>query len=140
MIMPSYKNNILITRAYRLVRAKSYTYLSEHDLNATEWSIIGLVFESASGITLSDVAKSIEIKKPLVTLLVDKLAKRKLIERIPNKADSRSKLLVIMPEGEALIQKIETDIEKSFSELFANLTTEEIDTYFKVLETIISND
>jgi hypothetical protein len=49
MIMPSYKNNILITRAYRLVRAKSYTYLSEHDLNATEWSIIGLVFESASG-------------------------------------------------------------------------------------------
>jgi DNA-binding MarR family transcriptional regulator len=60
--------------------------------------------------------------------------------RAVNKADSRSKLLVIMPEGEALIQKIETDIEKSFSELFANLTTEEIDTYFKVLETIISND
>jgi MarR family transcriptional regulator for hemolysin len=140
MELPSYKSSILLTKSYRILRSRAYETLRSHELNATEWSIIGLVYESENGITLSGVAKSIGIKKPLVTLLVDKLVQRKLIMRSPNKDDSRSKLLMIKPEGRVLIEAVEGELGEGFKSLFDDLTNGDIANYVKVLETIIKND
>jgi DNA-binding MarR family transcriptional regulator len=140
MELPSYKSSILLTKSYRILRSRAYETLRSHELNATEWSIIGLVYESENGITLSGVAKSIGIKKPLVTLLVDNLVQRKLIMRSPNKDDSRSKLLMIKPEGRVLIEAVEGELGEGFKSLFDDLTNGDIANYVKVLETIIKND
>ena len=77
MNVPSYKSSILLTRAYRVLRARVYSCLEEYELNPTAWSLIGTVYESKDGIRLSQVAETLGVKAPLVTVLVDKLVEKR---------------------------------------------------------------
>jgi DNA-binding MarR family transcriptional regulator len=140
MSLPSYRSSILLTKAYRIIRATAYDCLEKHDINATQWSILGLVLEAKSGITLTDVAMTIGVKKPLVTLLVDKMEEKDLIERKINKEDSRSKLLFLRPPGKQLIRKMEAEIQENFAPLFEGVSDKSFEVYTHVLETVIKNE
>jgi DNA-binding transcriptional regulator GbsR (MarR family) len=121
MSLPSYRSSILLTKAYRIIRATAYDCLEKHDINATQWSILGLVLEAKSGITLTDVAMTIGVKKPLVTLLVDKMEEKDLIEK-------------------QLIRKMEAEIQENFAPLFEGVSDKSFEVYTHVLETVIKNE
>jgi len=140
MSLPSYTSSILLTKAYRIIRATAYDCLDRHGINATQWSILGLVHEAKNGITLSVVADNLGVKKPLITLLVDGMVEQDLIERKPNKEDSRSKLLFMTPNGKKLIKNMEAEIQDVFQPLFEGVSDHSFSVYTGVLETIINNE
>jgi DNA-binding MarR family transcriptional regulator len=139
MGVPTYKSSVLITRAYRVVRSKVYECLDGHDLNATQWSIMGVVYEAENGISLSEVAKAIGVKKPLVTLLVDKLVDNQILKRTANEFDSRSKLLFMKPQGISLMHELESSLQEILSPLFLGVTDHSFDVYLNVLSTVVDN-
>lgn len=140
MNIPSYRSSILLTRAYRVLRSRVYLCLEEYDLNPTQWSLIGTVYEAKDGVRLSQVADSLGVKAPLVTLLVDKLVERDILKRIPNQVDARAKLLVITPNGKSLFKTVESALNKALMPLLGDLSEQDLLTYQKVLEVIIKNE
>jgi DNA-binding MarR family transcriptional regulator len=140
MNVPSYRSSILLTRAYRVLRAHVYDCLEEFELNPTEWSLIGTVYESKDGVRLSQVAASLGVKAPLITLLVDNLVKRDILKRISNPVDARAKLLVITPSGKSLVKTVERSLNKALLPLLGGLSEQDMLAYQKVLEAIIKNE
>jgi hypothetical protein len=57
----SYDYSILLTKAYRILRSKVCDVLVEYDLIPTHWSLIGVVYNAKTGITLSDAATLISL-------------------------------------------------------------------------------
>jgi DNA-binding MarR family transcriptional regulator len=140
MSEPTYYSGILLTKAYRAIRAKTYECLDAHDLNASQWSIVGLVYEAKNGITLSEVANAMSVKKPLITLLVDKLVDGNIIRRVDNKSDSRSKLLLMEPKGKVLVKELEASLKLTLMPLFDGVSENKFLTYLDVLKSVISNE
>jgi DNA-binding MarR family transcriptional regulator len=140
MNVPSYRSSILLTKAYRVLRSRAHACLDEYDLNPTEWSLIGTVYESKDGIRLSQVADTLGVKAPLVTLLVDKLVERDIMKRIQNQVDARAKLLVMTPAGKVLFKTVENSLNKALLPLLGELSDQDLLAYQKVLEVIIKNE
>jgi DNA-binding MarR family transcriptional regulator len=137
---PSYNYSILLTKAYRTLRMRVYSCLNKYDLIPTHWSLIGLVYRAKTGITLSYAATELGVKLPLVTIMVDFLAKRGLIERVANKADGRSKLLVPTKQGAALVSQIEKELTQSLAPLLDGVTQQQMHGFQSVLQSIIDNE
>jgi DNA-binding MarR family transcriptional regulator len=137
---PSYDYSILLTKAYRTLRTQVYSCLEKYALIPTHWSLIGIVYRAKTGLTLSDAAVVLGVKLPLVTIMVDYLAEKGLIERIANKADGRSKLLVPTKEGVAQVAIIEKDITESLTPLLNGISADQMHTFQTVLQAIINNE
>jgi DNA-binding MarR family transcriptional regulator len=54
-----------------------------------------------------ELADSLNVDAPWVTLMVDDLEERGLVERTPHPTDRRRKLLVLTPEGRAVAEEAE---------------------------------
>jgi len=137
---PSYNYSILLTKAYRTLRVQVYNCLEKYSLIPTHWSLIGIVYRAKTGVTLSDAATDLGVKLPLVTIMVDYLAQQGLIERVANKADGRSKLLVPTKEGVERVAIIERDIDKSLAPLLNGVTEKQLHEFRAVLQAIIDNE
>jgi DNA-binding MarR family transcriptional regulator len=137
---PSYNYSILLTKAYRTLRTGVYGCLEKYDLIPTQWSLIGIVYRAKTGITLSDAALELGVKLPLVTIMVDYLAKMGIIKRVANKDDGRSKLLIPTKEGLELVERIEADLTNSLAPLMRGITVQQMNTFQTVLQSIINNE
>jgi DNA-binding MarR family transcriptional regulator len=73
-------------------------------------------------------------------MIVDKLAKKNIVKRIPNPVDTRAKLLVITPYGKSLVKTIEDSLNTTLIPLLNGLSKDELSVIQKVLEVIIKNE
>lgn len=140
MNIPSYLSGAIFAKAHSVLRETVRGCLKEHGLTPTSWSFLGAVLQaSPDGIRLVTLAQQMGVKSPLVTSMAHGLIERDLIKRIPHHSDRRAKLLVITPAGKRFMQSVEQDMERSLAGLLTDLTTDDLEAYKKVLETIIRN-
>lgn len=137
---PSYNYSILLTKAYRTLRTRVYSCLEKYELIPTHWSLIGIVYRAKTGVTLSDVATNLGVKLPLVTIMVDFLEKKGLIDRVANKADGRSKLLMPTKDGITIVSTIEKELTESLKPLLNGVSPEQMNAFQSVLQSIIDNE
>ena len=57
-------------------------------------------------VSMTEISDRLEITKPAVTNLVDRLEEKKFLKRVPHTADRRVILLEILPKGKKIITKI----------------------------------
>lgn len=136
----SYNYSILLGNAYRTLRTYVSSCLEQYELIPTHWSLIGTVYRRGTGITLSDAAAIIGVKLPLVSLMVDYLESKKFIERIPNDADGRSKLLIGTKEGAKKVAVIEADLIQTMAPLLDGVSPEQLQAFKAVLQAIVDNE
>jgi DNA-binding MarR family transcriptional regulator len=139
MTQPSYQNGLLFTRAHQAVRARIYSILDTYDLTPSLWAILGAACNAPEGIRLASVAKQMEVKAPLVTMLAAHLLEQGLINRLPHHTDKRAKLLVATPKGKKLAVLIEDELNREIATLMQGVNGNEAKAFQKTLETIISN-
>jgi DNA-binding MarR family transcriptional regulator len=113
--------------------------LSAYDLTPTYWSMLGIIMESRDGIRQTDVAKLLQVKPPLVTMMTRELQSRDLIVSVTNQFDARAKLLTTTPAGKKFVKTIEASMSKMLDGLLEGLSESDMLTYQKVLTTIIAN-
>ncbi len=58
-------------------------------------------------VSMSEISARLEITKPAVTNLVDRLEDKRFLKRAPHKSDRRIILLEILPKGEKVITEIQ---------------------------------
>jgi DNA-binding MarR family transcriptional regulator len=139
MNLHSYISGTIQTRAYRLLRQRVVEVLSAYDLTPTYWSMLGIIMESRDGIRQTDVAKLLQVKPPLVTMMTRELQSRDLIVSVTNQFDARAKLLTTTPAGKKFVKTIEASMSKMLDGLLEGLSESDMLTYQKVLTTIIAN-
>ena len=135
----TYQSGLLFTQAHKLVRARIYSVLEPYGLNPSYWAILSATVASPDGIRLAYVAKTMDVKAPLITMLSNDLIQMDLINRVPHPVDKRAKLLVITPKGKRIFIKIEEEMSQRIAKLVAGLSTTEIQAFRKALEIIIQN-
>jgi MarR family transcriptional regulator, organic hydroperoxide resistance regulator len=139
MNLPTYISGNIQTRAYAILREEVYTVLEKQDITPSVWSMLGIVFEAKDGIRQSEVARALNVKPPLITIMARTLQEQLLIESVTNQFDARAKLLRVTPYGKKFIKLVESELYEHLETLLSGLTESEMITYQKVLETIIAN-
>lgn len=137
--MPTYKKAALQTIAYKCIRDSVNSVLTRFDLNSTQWMILGALYEQAVGLRMTDIAHDLQVEVPLITTLVQPLARKGLVRSHRGKADRRTKPLALTMDGQKLVRQIETTLGLALKPLERNLLPSEIDGYFHTLQIFIGN-
>lgn len=140
MYTPTYKNGILQVRSYRILQSKISQTLIPFQLNYTEWTILGLIYDSSNGIRNAQIAKTLNVETPLITMMVNNLVKKQLVLRHKHPQDKRAKLLFLTQKGKHLMPQLEMSLKKTFVSLLKGISLDDLRTYKKVVETIIRNE
>lgn len=136
---PLYAAGILQTKAYRILQARVNDCLQMYGLNHGQWVLLGVVADAEKGIRLNATAKLLGVKAPLVTAMANTLIAEGYLERLEHQHDRRAKLLLVSGKGNQLLQKVQQDLRSVLNKLLDGLSSEELETYHKVLMTIIAN-
>lgn len=139
MTKSAYESGVLFTQAHRLVRQRIVDVLANHNISFGQWSILTVVANAQDGIRLSNVAARLNVKAPLITMESKSLIDEGLVMLLPHHSDSRAKLLVITPTSKKLLGTVESELNQQIEQLMTGLTPVEIQTFQKILITIIGN-
>jgi DNA-binding MarR family transcriptional regulator len=86
-----------------------------------------LLWLAEGPLSLSELAEAVSVDAPYATLIVDNLEERGLVERRPDPADRRRKLVALTPEGTAAARRA-LQVKREPPPGFAALTQAELDT------------
>lgn len=135
---PAYALGLLQGKAYARLNTSLSAFLSQFFLSIPEWKLLGQAYEHEN-VQLSTLADLLDYDPPMVTKLVKILEKKNLLERMPSEYDERAKVIVISTAGKKLIEKVDPQIKLLIRGLLSGITTEQLNNYIFVLQTIVKN-
>ncbi|NEW85263.1 MAG: MarR family transcriptional regulator [Mariniphaga sp.] len=114
--------------------------LAQHGikLTAAQWSIISLLHKKTDQ-TQKDIAVFLELDKVMVKRLIDQLEKTGLLTRRVSHTDRRANYVNLTESGIALYHIVSSDAEEALNVAYKNITENEHNQVFSVLERIYSN-
>ena len=96
-----------------------------------------LLWLTEGPMSLSALAEAVRVDAPYATLIVDSLEERSLVERRPDPADRRRKLVALTPEGKEAAQRV-LRIKREPPPGFANLSAAELDTLEELMRRLMA--
>lgn len=99
-----------LTRLYRRARASSARIAAEvhPDLDAAAYAVLVAVVDlatSSEGVHAADVAGLVGLHKSTMSRNLSQLEQLGLIERVPDPADARARLLRLTPRGSTAVER-----------------------------------
>ena len=134
----AYHAHLLQSTSYRIIQEVLTKTLYTYNVTIPEWKLLVLTTEKVAQ-RHADLAQIMDIERPLVTVLIDSLEKKRLVRRTRDMVDRRAKVIVATSQGIALIREIEPKVRLVMKQLLRGITTDEITIYMKVLTTIVNN-
>lgn len=138
--MPDYKEiGSFIDRTYKVVRHDLISRFKEKKVNITpeQWVILSKIGEQ--DMYQTDLANMSFRDKPTVSRIVDLLVKKKLVERVRDKADGRKYHVRITPKGNNVIRKATPAVEESRKLGWTDLSEQEYETLINILDKVFVN-
>lgn len=80
--------------------------LSQIDLTLPQYTLLYQLMLLGT-VSMTEISGRLEITKPAVTNLVDRLEEKRFLKRVPNAKDRRVIRLEILPKGEKVIAQIQ---------------------------------
>lgn len=98
--------------------------LGELDITPAIFGVLE-VLQHNKGITQSRLASAIGLDRSSLVPLLDKLEKRKLVEREASQTDRRSNHLILTPDGKQLLSKADKRVRQHEQRILAGLSKTE---------------
>ena len=131
---------MLINSAHRAMtkRFVQNAMKSGLDISLDQWMVLGPIWqlESASQKELGEITLK---DKTNITRLVDILEKKNLVVRVEDQIDHRIKRVILTNAGKQLFFDVLPIMEKTREEVRKNISDQDIETFKKVLSSIIVN-
>lgn len=121
---------------YKKLQGKINGVLKQYGLNMTQWIILGRLREHDSGLRTTDLARFIHVEVPLITMVSQPLMGRGLINTSQAANDKRAKLLRLTDRANELMEDVEKRLQNQFKDFMQGVSNQEMNTYFKVLQTM----
>lgn len=122
----------MTVRLSRALIAAELPVLERHDLPMWGYSVL-VALDTRPIRTQAALADAIHADKTRLIGVLDELQQRGLIERTPDPADRRARLLSITPAGHRLRQTVQKAIQRNEERLLAQLPARDRAGFLKVL-------
>ncbi|WP_170984242.1 MarR family winged helix-turn-helix transcriptional regulator [Rhodoligotrophos defluvii] len=98
-------------------------------LTASQFAVlIGTAYrQGARGVTIRDLAEHVSLASTHVTTEVGRLARKGLLEKVPNAADGRSVLVSLTPKGREAVEAVAPLVREVNDVLFAGIASSDLD-------------
>ncbi len=136
----TYRVGLMQTRAYRVLKRHSNASLAVHNITSVHWALLGLLFDTPSGMRLSQAATELGVEAPFLSVLADELTRHGYTSISKDGSDTRAKVLKLSSTGSDFVRKIEKKMRDSMRHLVAGCRIGDLATYVRVLSSIIEND
>ena len=127
-----------LNAAGRLLKKRFNEVACEEGLFSGQHHII-ITLKCNPGMTLSELAKSLNITAATVSVSVKRMEKSGFIEKRPDEKDARTKRLYLTEKGSAVTQNIRDKMDLQESALVKGLSGEEILKLSDLLDRVIEN-
>lgn len=136
--MTNEKVAILVKRASLVVEKISNQMLVSYDLTHTQFKILMFLYRSPDqSVRQADIEARFSLTNPTVTGIIQNLEKKKLVQRVENPDDKRSKLLALTEQARAMETKMNELSELREQEITKNLTNDECEQLKLLLKKIV---
>ncbi len=135
----TYATAALQVITYKKIQNKINGVLKQYGLNMTQWIILGRLKEKKAGLRTTDLARFIHVEVPLITMVAQPLLGRVLINSSKASNDKRAKLLKLTDEADDLMEDVEKNLQRQFQDVVKDVSTQELNTYLKVLRTMVQS-
>lgn len=115
---------VTLSRAYQAIAARAEAQVKEHDLTVAEFGVLEALHHKGP-LLLGELQRSLLVSSGGVTWLVDRLAKRGLVERADCAEDRRARYARLTEAGSRFIAKIFPDHAEAIREACTGLTVAE---------------
>ena len=128
----------LLVRAARTLRGRWREVLEPWDLSPHSARALGVVAR-ADGMRLSELAAALRIAPRSATEVVDGLAERGLVERVPDPADRRAVQVRLTGEGRRVQAEVHAARRADSQQLLSRLPAEERAELARLLRRLVSD-
>jgi DNA-binding MarR family transcriptional regulator len=139
MQQKTYKSARVEVIAFKKLQLKVNEVLNRYNLNTSQWILLGTLHEHLRGTRVTDLAHDMQVEVPFVTMLAQPLQREGLVGSASQSKDRRVRLLTLTKQGHERVQSIERELRGQLRDLLRGVSENELTTYFRVLETIITN-
>lgn len=98
-------------------------FISDADLTISQYAALNQLL-SAKSIPMTEVGEKLNITKPAVTHLVDRLEEKGYLKRVAHPRDRRIHLIEIQPKGEKITREIQTHFLNYLLHAFGKLSAD----------------
>jgi len=126
---------------YRLRRAQVAVFadfaqtMTDYDLTPGQFGTLALIAANP-GLSQTALGTALGIDRSSVVPLIDKLERRRLVERAPHPRDRRSHALRLTDEGAALFETARAAVARHEAHIFAPLAPAERETLARLLDRV----
>ena len=120
----SLKLFIVLSRAHRAISDKVEQDIKGYGLNPTEFAVLELLYHKGDQ-PIQHIGKKVLLASGSITYVVDKLEKKKFIERVSCPNDRRVTFASITEDGKAFMKSIFPTHEEEITRIFSSLNAEE---------------
>ncbi len=126
-------------RLFQICTTATAEVLVTEDLTPMEYGVIGYL-NGEPGIDQSALAARLGIDRNHTSLLLDRLERKRLVERRMNGVDRRAKLLYLTPRGVTLYARLMPTVFAAQSRLIDILSPDEREQMFDLLGRVIEGN
>jgi len=128
-----------IMRVERVHRSFLNECVSEYNINMSQHALLKFLILSCETPTQKQVSDMFEISPAAVAVMMKKLEKMKLIERIINESDVRKKYVSITQKGRDVMANNKKFFDYIDNEMLKDIDAEDLKVFSKVLNKITDN-
>lgn len=110
-----------IQRAANAYQSEVSRLAKQAGLSFPQYSVLRILGAREGSLSCSEISEQMATRDPDITRLIDRLVKAGYVSRERCSEDRRVVRSCITDEGRALIQRVETDVERLHSRLFGPL-------------------
>ncbi len=140
----TYESGIMQSTAHRILGRINADYLAQYGLTSTQWYIIGHAYDAgADGVRLSQLKDLLDTTMPFITMTVNQLEAKGILQKLSHTDDSRVKIAKLNPNYARTVQEIELGLRDELrARLYNqdNITRDELATYINVLYKIAQSN
>lgn len=127
----------LLSRAGGLLIASANSALTPFGLKARSYSVLMTAAEHRDGVNQRRVAEILALDPSQIVAIVDDLERQGLVERRPDAADRRNKLIFATRKGRALQARAQHEVNRAHAEFFADVPASTSADLRELLQTIL---
>lgn len=125
-----YELCLMHARADRAMRSVVSVQLESHKLTMMEWLSAGVVASGPKdGVSMSQIAATLDVTMPQVTALIGNLLEQKMIKQRVLATDRRGRQVIVTMKGKRALAKLEIDIAVAMLEWSSDIDRDQLKSY-----------
>jgi len=127
-----YELCLMHARADRAMRSVVGGQLESHKLTMMEWLSMGVVASGPKdGISMTQIAATLDVTMPQVTALIGNLMEQKMIKQHVLASDRRGRQVIVTSRGKRSLAKLETEIAKVMRQWTQDIDRDQLKSYIQ---------